>query len=101
MFDGMKESDARSALNGKPLESYPYATTHGMPLFSGRCEYYRGVTLHVGRLEIKATGTIWRICSRHEKVGKVEPVCPIPWKPGEFQRYKNAGYSADPTDCAT
>jgi hypothetical protein len=92
MFVGMTLSDAQSGFNGKPLESYPYYK-------GGECVYYRGVNVSLSN-GFEATGTVWRFCFHNDKLAVLQPVCPIPWKPGEFARYKSDGdYSANPTDC--
>lgn len=95
---GQSEAEVRSALNGAPLESYPYADETTGEL-QGKCDYYRGVNVHVGSLDFEATGTIWRLCFRAGKLALIDHPCPIPWKPGELDQYKQAEYSADPTNC--
>ncbi|HEU4976244.1 MAG TPA: hypothetical protein VFT50_14215 [Baekduia sp.] len=92
---GAKQSEVRDVLKRKPLESVPYyrGTTDG-----DVCEYYRGVHVH-GLSYVEATGTMWRLCFRAGKLVVREPVCPVPWRPGEVSRYKQNNYRGDLRDC--
>lgn len=92
--EGGSAKDAMSIVNGKPLRTLPDPSGTGP-----QCDQYRGVNVR-GITEIKVTGVVWTFCLQLGKVTRIAVDCPNPWKPGEFERYKKAGYSADPSDCA-
>jgi hypothetical protein len=93
MSPGLDEKTAKSGLNGSPLRQ--------LRRRGAECDIYRGVDQSVSNLDIKATGRMWVICFVDGVVFSAKSTCPNPWTGGEFQRYKDAGYSADPTDCSS
>jgi hypothetical protein len=92
---GLKQSDAEDWFNGEPLDSAPYYRGRTS---ADKCVYYRGVRLH-GISYAEATGTVWRLCFNSGALVIREPVCPIPWDPGELQRYRSNHYVTRRSDC--
>jgi predicted small secreted protein len=93
MYVGQAKAQVQSSLEGNPLTSFHIP--------GGLCVDYRGVNQGSFENANTATGIIWKLCFRGNKLSHKTGLCPNPWQGrSEFDRYKKAGWNADPTDCS-